>query len=86
MRPGTDTLSTDRNSICRLFVSSEQLGISQSNIGTLINVSKQTFLHPFLFKSETSAHLQIAIASYCILITHFLTWQRYIQNPDKHLR
>ena len=43
MRPGTDIVSTDRNSVYIFFMSSEKLGISQSNLETLIKDSKDIF-------------------------------------------
>ena len=68
MRPGTYILSTDRNSVYIFLMTSEKLGISQ------IKDSKFT---PLFLKFKTSVHSQIAISRYCILITNFLTWQRY---------
>ena len=47
MKPGTNILSTKRNSGYIFFMSSEQLEISQSNFGTLIKDSKEIFLNPF---------------------------------------
>ena len=45
--PGADILSTDKNSVWRLFMSSQQFGISQPSFETLIKISKELFLHPF---------------------------------------
>ena len=47
MRPGTDILSTARNSVYIFFMSLEQLEISQSNFEILIKDSKETSLNPF---------------------------------------
>ena len=54
-RPGTDILSTDRYSVYIFFMSSEKLGISQSNFETLIKVQKKHFYSLFL-KFETPVH------------------------------
>ena len=75
MTPGTAILSIDRNSVYIFFMSSEKLGISQSNFETLIKVQK-AFLQPL--KLETSVHSQIAVSRHYILIRNFLTWQRRI--------
>ena len=62
MRPGTDIFSIDRNSVCKLFMSSEQLGISQSNFETLI---KET---PFFKNSQTCAFTN---CNYSLLHTNY---------------
>ena len=48
MRPGTDILSTERNSVYIFFMSSEQLEISHSNFETLIKDLKEISLNSFL--------------------------------------
>ena len=65
-RSGTDILPTDRLSVYMSFMSSEKLGISQSN-------SETPPLTPFFLKFETPVNWRIALSRNCILITNFLT-------------
>ena len=57
-----------------------------SQIFKLIKVSKETFYTPFLKIWNNSAFSNCNCCRYWILITNFMTLQKRIQNPVKHLK
>ena len=55
-------ISLYRNSACILFISSERLGIFESNFGTLIKVAIERFSHPYAYNLKCMRmHAQIMV-------------------------